>query len=465
MRDLEAMDVREVVDHLEKGSFTSVEYTEAAIGRLKSSADLGAILHFEEDTALASAQAADAARARGDAGRLCGLPLFVKDNINTLDLPTSGGTPALMDNRTTTDAGVMARLRKAGAFPLAKTNLHELALGITSNNAATGPVRNPHDPSLIAGGSSGGTAAAVALGILPVGLGTDTGGSCRIPASLCGVTGFRPTTGRYPSDGIVPISSTRDTAGIIGRTTDDICEVARTITERGQLECEQIDIRDTTIGIPRQRFFDDLEPYVAGVIEEQIEALGRAGATIREIPSQDMYNIWKLNDAFSFTVVLYEVIRELPEYLAAHAPHVSLEQLIEQVASPDVAGLLRSQLGEDAVTEAQYQGVVRNNRLAMSGIYEDIFSKFNLDAILYPTTPLTARPVGQDETVELNGRQVPVFQTYFRNSDLGSNLGVPGLSLPCPVSGLPVGLEVAALAGDDPQLLSLGKAIERVMAG
>lgn len=457
------MSVIDVLTQLERGKISSREYTQEAIGRLKASSGLGAILHFDEEKALAAADAADAARTHKVGGRLCGLPILVKDNINTEDLPTSGGTPALMGNRTPEDAGVMSRLREDGAFPLAKTNLHELALGITSNNAAAGPVRNPHDAELIAGGSSGGTAAAVAAGILPVGLGTDTGGSCRIPAALCGVVGFRPTTGRYPSHGIVPISHTRDTAGIIGSEVNDICEIAKTVTARGLLECDKVSIRDVTIGIPRPRFFDNLEPYVARVIEEQIETLSRAGARIREV---DFEGIWSHNDAFSFTVVLYEVMRDLPDYLRTYAPKVSFEALLEQIASPDVAGLLRSQLGDGAVPEEAYKIAMQHHRPRMEAIYEDLFSLENLDAVLFPTTPLTARPVGHDETVELNGVQVPTFPTYIRNADLGSNIGVPGLSIPCPVGdGLPVGLEIDGLKGDDPHLLTVGKEIERVLKG
>lgn len=463
MADLARMGTADLLRLMERRVISSEEYTQDAITRLNATAGLGAILHFDEERALASARAADAEREHGVAGHLCGLPVLVKDNINTEDLPTSGGTPALMGNRTREDAGVMARLREQGAFAFAKTNLHELALGITSNNSATGPVRNPRDTDLIAGGSSGGTAAAVAAGILPVGLGTDTGGSCRIPAALCGVAGFRPTTGRYPADGIVPISHTRDTAGIIGREVNDICEIAKTVTARGQLDCERVSIRDVTIGIPRPRFFENLEPYVARVVDEQIEALSRAGAKIRDV---DLEGIWEHNDAFSFTVVLYEVMRDLPDYLRTYAPKVSFDALLDQLASPDVAGLLRSQLGDGAVPQEAYDIAMRHHRPRMEAIYEDLFSQENLDAVLFPTTPLTARPIGQDETVELNGVQVPTFPTYIRNSDLGSNIGVPGLSIPCPVGdGLPVGLEIDGLKGDDPHLLAMGKEIERVMAG
>ena len=140
---------------------------------------------------------------------LSGLPVVAKDNINTTIYPTSAGTQALLEQTPANDAGVVEKITNAGGFIGAKAGMHELAFGITSNNAVTGPVRNPKNTDMIPGGSSGGTAAAIAAGIFPAGLGTDTGGSCRIPAALCGIVGFRPTTGRYDGKGIVPIPHTR----------------------------------------------------------------------------------------------------------------------------------------------------------------------------------------------------------------------------------------------------------------
>ena len=158
---------------------------------------------------------------------LHGIPILVKDNINTVDFLTTGGTPALANHQPSADAGVITRLKNAGALIVGKTNMHELAFGITSNNAFTGAVHNPYDRKLITGGSSGGSAAAVSAHIVPVSLGSDTGGSNRIPASLCGVCGFRPTTGRYPGDGLINLSKTRDTVGIFAHSVSDIALARR----------------------------------------------------------------------------------------------------------------------------------------------------------------------------------------------------------------------------------------------
>ena len=163
-------------------------------------------------------------------GALHGLPILIKANIATANVPTSAGTPALRDYRPASDAPVVARLFSAGAILLGKTNMHELAYGITSNNGAFGAVHNPYNPALIPGGSSGGNGAAIAARMCPAGLGTDTGGSVRIPAALCGIVGLRPTVGRYSGAGIVPLSRTMDTAGPMARSVEDLVLLDSVIT-------------------------------------------------------------------------------------------------------------------------------------------------------------------------------------------------------------------------------------------
>ncbi|MEC9310952.1 MAG: amidase family protein, partial [Pseudomonadota bacterium] len=179
----------------------------------------------------------------------------------------------------------------------------------------------------------------------------------------------------------------------------------------------------------------------------------------------DFDGIWPHNEAFSFPVVFYEVMRDLPAYLAEHAPEVSFETLIKGIGSPDVAGAIGSQLGDEAMPEAAYRAAMDVHRPAMRQIYGKVFEDNGLDAIVFPTTPLPARPIGEDETVNLNGDQCPTFPTYIRNTDLGSNIGAPGISLPCPVSsGLPVGIEFDGLPGKDRALLALARAAEKSMA-
>ena len=457
-RDLQELSATEAVAAFRDGTVSPAAYAEALADRAEAQAHLNAVQTL--DRACLVRTATEAFQADPSAP-LAGLPVIAKDNINTTAYPTSGGTRALLAHTPETDASVVTRIRRAGGFVGAKAAMHELAFGITSNNAVTGAVRNPHDPALIPGGSSGGTAAAIAAGIFPAGLGTDTGGSCRIPAALCGIIGYRPSTGRYPGQGVVPISHTRDTVGPLARQMRDIVLMDRVLS--GDVPADDgAKIGDFTLGVPRQMFYEALDPHVAATVEAQLSALSAKGAKLVEVSFEP---IWPHNEAFSFPVVFYEVMRDLPAYLADHAPDVSFDELVAGIGSADVAGAIGSQLGEGAMPEAAYRAAMDQHRPEMRRIYRQVFADHGLDAIVFPTTPLPARPIGEDETVTLNGAQVPTFPTYIRNTDLGSNIGAPGISLPCPVGGgLPVGLEFDALPGQDRALLALAWAAEKAMA-
>lgn len=457
-QDLSKLDGVATIAAFKSGAVTPAAYAEGLIERSAQHSQLNAIQSF---AAIALGPDILEAIDATPEGALAGLPVLAKDNINTNTYPTSGGTKSLLHHTPKTNAGVVNRIKGAGGFIAAKASMHELAFGITSNNAVTGAVRNPVDPDMIAGGSSGGTAVAVASGIFPIGLGTDTGGSCRIPAALCGVVGFRPSTGRYDSDGVLPISHTRDTVGTIARSVRDVALMDNVLSGKSA-DKGTVDLSQVTFGVPKDRFFDDLDPAIANAIETQLSVLSKAGAKLVDVSFEP---IWAHNDAFGFPVVLYEVMRDLPAYLAKHVPDTSFEDLIAGIGSPDVAGAFASQMGDDAMPQVAYDAAMNEHRPAMRKIYAQVFEDHGLDAIVFPTTPLTARPIGQDETVDLNGAQVPTFPTYIRNTDLGSNIGAPGISLPCPVtSGLPVGVEFDALPGQDRALLALAMAVEKAMA-
>jgi indoleacetamide hydrolase len=190
---------------MKAGDITAEAYAGALLARADSLKFLNTLIALDVEQVLQAAGSADLLRAAGrELGSLHGLPPLLKDNINTATLPTTAGTPGLRNNRPRQDAPVATALFRAGGMLFGKANMHELAFGVTSKNCAFGAVRNPYDPSKIPGGSSGGNASAVAARIVPAGLGTDTGGSVRIPAALCGVAGFRPTTARYPGPDTMP---------------------------------------------------------------------------------------------------------------------------------------------------------------------------------------------------------------------------------------------------------------------
>jgi Asp-tRNA(Asn)/Glu-tRNA(Gln) amidotransferase A subunit family amidase len=463
-KELVELTALEAVAALRAGELKAKAYVSALLRQASAVEHLNALIALDPDQVLATAHTADKRRARsGDVGPLHGLPVLIKDNINTTAYPTTGGTPALEGNRPPRNAEVVGRLLRAGAIPFAKTNLHELAVGITSNNAATGAIRNPYDPGKIPGGSSGGNASAIAARICPASIGTDTAGSVRIPAALCGIAALRPTVGRYPGTGdpdavtdFLTLSHTRDTPGPMARTVADVALLDAVITD-DDLTLRRRDLRGVRLGVDRTNFFENLDPDTESVISHALRRLQRCGVELIDMEVEDAQS---LNAAASLLAIGgFEAGLALPKYLAANGTGISLEQLSAGIASPDVRALF-SVVG--AIPEPVYLDAVQVQRPKLQDAYRQAFHRHHLDALVFPTTPLPARPIGQDETVELNGEQVPTFFTYIRNTDPGAGAGLPGVNIPAGLTpaGLPVGLELDGPAGSDRPLLALGLAIE-----
>lgn len=441
---------------------TATELVDALIA--KTGDDPGNVyISFDSEGALAAAAAADASVAAGDQlGPLHGVPIVVKDNIASQGLPTTGGTPALKGWVPAEDAPVLARLRSAGAILIGKTNLHELAFGITSNNAAFGAVANAYDPGRFAGGSSGGTGAAVGARLAPAGLGTDTGGSVRIPAALNGVSGLRPTVGRYPAGGIIPISATRDTAGPIARTVTDLILFDTVIT--GTVETiAPADLGSVRLGVP-SGLTENLSPETDRLFREALGTLEKAGVTLIDV---DISSELDLAAKAGFSIALWEVKRDLAAFLESSGSGLTLADVAAEVASPDVKFVFENLvLGDQAIPDDVYAAAVTDLRPLVQSGYADVFAQNRLDALVFPTTPLAAQAIsGSDMTVSLNGEDVPTFQTFIRNTDPGSIAGIPGLSLPIGLTaeGLPVGLELDGPAFSDRHLLALGLAVEAAL--
>jgi len=451
----------EALSALRDKRFSARSYAEAVLARSEALAGLNVFISQDGDALLAAAEQADERLAAGEAGPLLGLPLAVKDNIDTADMPTTGGTPSLRDWIPPANAPVMQALLDAGAMLAGKANMHELAFGITSNNATFGAVGNPYDPTLIPGGSSGGTAAAVAARIVPAGLGSDTGGSCRIPAALTGCVGFRPSLGRYSQAGVIPISHTRDTIGPFARSVADIALLDGICAGEG-LPAFDKPIEELRIGVPATYFYENLDYELEIVVAKALERFRMEGVQLIDV---DIENIQVLNETISFPIALFEVLRELGAYLYTHDNTLSLPDLVEQAAGPDVKGLLTSLMGDNAVPAGLYREVIAKGRPALQRAYAGYFADNQLDALVVPTTALPARPIGQDETVDLNGEQVPTFMTYIRNTDPPSNAGLPCLSVPAGLteSGLPVGIEFVGPAGGDAVVLHIASLFEAIV--
>lgn len=439
---------------------TCVAEVTALITRTQEHAGLNGYVEFDAQGLLEQAGAADLRIAAGEDLPLLGVPIALKDNIDASGFASAAGTPALQGRHPRHEAEIVLRLRAAGALIAGKTTMHELAFGITTNNAFTGAARNPWNPALSAGGSSGGSGVVVAAGLVPAAIGTDTGGSIRVPSALCGLVGWRPSVGRVPGHGIAPISTTRDTAGPMARHVAD-CRLIDGVLSGDHSAPQAVALPGLRIGLPRERFWEDLEPGVQDACTEALERLRAAGVEFVELtlPGLD-----EANAIASFPISFYEFVRDMRSYLRTAERGVDFETLVTQIRSPDVAAILQPLLGAGAVTPQAYREALAA-RARLQQIYAQAFASHGLAALMFPTVPLTARPLGQDDTVMNNGRQVPTFHTFIRNTEPGTNAGIPGITLPAGFSGgMPVGLAMDGPSGSDRQLLAMAAAVEHQMA-
>ena len=347
--------------------------------------------------------------------------------------------------------------------------MHELAFGVTSDNYYFGSVKNPVDPTLIAGGSSGGSAAVVAAGIVKIALGTDTGGSCRIPASLCGVYGFRPTSKRYSSEGVVPLALTRDTIGLLGDNLEDIKLFDGIITSGNANDTSTpISFRKLyrftnklRLGVSKHYFFSSMSNEVRIGVESVLATLS-ANDKI-ELVYEDMIGKVIESRKYHWDMYVHEVSTDLPKFLDEYKTGVSIEKLIDEIASPDVKTLLKESrkkflAGE---TETPYRESLKE-RIYIKDSYEAFLDEHKLDAMMYPTTPIEAKTIKEcDPNNVQDGKQAPTVQTYFHNTDPGAYAGIPSISLPLAKTskGLPIGIQLETFENHDRQLFEIARIV------
>jgi aspartyl-tRNA(Asn)/glutamyl-tRNA(Gln) amidotransferase subunit A len=433
---------------LREGKFSVSEITADTLKRIhERNPALNAFILVMDEAARGQASELDRELAAGrDRGPLHGVPLSVKDLFDVAGTPTTAASRVREGHVAAADAAVIVRARAAGAVIVGKTNLHEFAFGTTNDESAFGPARNPHDPARSPGGSSGGSAASVAAGMALGTIGSDTGGSIRIPAAACGVVGLKPTFGEVSLAGAVPLSRSLDHAGPLASTVADTALLYRALTGDPGLQGDPAGLKARlTFGVPRDYFCDLLDDEVRARFEEALDRLRASGWTLDDI---------RIEHA-SLTAPSYMPI----SFGEAAAYHARTIETVPHLYTPPVRQrieLARYVLAEDYVRAQEVREALRREvDAALEGRH----------ALVLPTLPIPAPTIGQ-ASAQIAGAKHPVRGLMLRLTQLFNLTGHPAISLPCGTSsaGLPCGLQLVGARGATNALLSVASAVEKALS-
>ena len=449
------MTILEAAQALRQRSVSSVELTEAALKSIAAlNPKLNAMLTVLEESAREEARAADQELARGvDHGPLHGIPVAVKDVFETRGVRTTCGSAIFKNHVPERDAAVVEKLRAAGAVLAGKTGMHELAYGITSDNPHFGTIRNPWDVDRIPGGSSGGSGAAVSAGMVFAAMGSDTGGSIRIPAAFCGTVGLKPTTGRVSRYGVMPLDFSLDHMGPLTRSVRDAAVTLQAIAgfdSRDETSSQErvppylpepgCSIRELRIGLPQNFYFERLDPDVNAAVQRMAalaESLGGHMIPVR-VPDIEALN------AVSRVILLAEASALMEKYIGNR----------DQFGS-DVLALFDQGRLLPATDYVNAQRLRRMMQREFAGLWKSV------DCLFTPTTPMAAPRIGE-KTVRL-GDSVEDVRLAATRLVRGVNvLGLPAISIPCgrDSRGLPVGLQIIGRPFDEALILRVAAALE-----
>lgn len=451
---LSAGTIIELSSRFKKSAVSPVEITQDCLRRIDElNPALNAFITVTAESALAEARAAEAEIARGHwRGPLHGVPVALKDIIDTAGIRTTSGSALHKDRIPSAGAEVVRRLKEAGAVILGKNNLHEFAYGGSSLVSYFGDVHNPRDVSRIAGGSSGGSAAAVAAGLCYAAIGTDTAGSIREPAALCGCVGLKPTYGRISTRGVIPLSWSLDHVGPITTSVGDAALVLQAIAGYDPGDLASVDVpvadyvaglressRGLRVGVPRAHFFEDLDPEVASALDQALAVITTLVKEVREV------GLEVPNDR---TV-------QAAESYAYHAENVGKTPELYQ---PETLRRIRSGERISAVDYIQRRHELDEGRRNIRVVFADV------DLLVTPTMPMPA-PAIADLKRDHDALR-PAELRLLRNTRPFNVWGLPAISVPCGFtrSGLPIGLQIAGLPWREDLVLCLACAYEQVTA-
>jgi aspartyl-tRNA(Asn)/glutamyl-tRNA(Gln) amidotransferase subunit A len=429
----------EAAPQIRERKLSSFELTRACLARIaKLDSELNAFITVTEDLAFEQAGQADAELASGHwRGPLHGIPIALKDLIDVAGIRTTAGSNQFRNRIATEDAAVVRQLRAAGAVIVGKNNLHEFAFGGSGMISAFGPTRNPWDLTRISGGSSSGSAAAVASGTCLVALGTDTAGSVRDPAALCGLVGYRPSTGVWSMDGVIPLRKSFDTLGLLTHTVEDALLTFGALAS-DPAHAELRPIEQIRVGVARDGFFDNLEPDIAKCIEEALGIVRSLTALMHEV---------KIEVGAKWTDFDVEIL-EYHHQMLADSP---------ELYQPGTLARLK---GCSRIPPAEFEQAQRELTAARS-VAEKVFDL--VDVVLTPTCLVAAAKVSDLETKSDKDLRAYEVRKLLGNAAPFSLLFWPSVSVPCGFTGegLPVGLQISARPGADALVLEVARAFEQ----
>jgi aspartyl-tRNA(Asn)/glutamyl-tRNA(Gln) amidotransferase subunit A len=466
--------VSDLAAMLSRRQTSAVELTQAALDTIDAGNEsIGAFLRPTPEIALAEAQEADRARARGAGGPLTGVPIALKDIISTAHIPTTCGSRILENYVPQYDATVTLRLREAGMVMVGKTNLDEFAMGSSNENSAFRPVRNPWDLDRVPGGSSGGSAAAVAARMVPAALGTDTGGSIRQPAAFTGTVGLKPTYGRVSRYGLVAFASSLDQIGPITRSARDAALLLQAIAGPDPLDSTALpapvpdyvemlsgDVRGLRLGVPREYFQEGMDPGVERVVRTAIDRLRDLGADVEETTLPHTHYALSTYYIVSPAEAMANLARYDGVRYGLSEPGANIWQMYANTREVGFGTEVKRRilLGTYALSAGYYDAYYRKAQQVRTLVRQDFERAFErFDALVAPTTPTTAFRLGERSNDPL---QMYLSDVYTVPANIA---GICGVSIPAGFDGgLPVGLQILGKPLDEGGILRIADAFQRV---
>lgn len=447
---------------IRRGDISSESYTAALLRRAHTFSDLGAFITIDEAAVLAAARACDTARATGSTAPLLGVPVAVKDSYLTQGLRTTLGIRSLENFVPARDAEVVRAIKDAGGIVFGKNNLVEMSYGLTGHNSHFGQAKNPHNPEHVTGGSSSGAGASVGAQIVPAALGGDTVGSIRVPASFCGVVGFKPSPGRWSGDGIAPISHTLDTAGVFARTVEDCALIDQVVTKAtSTVHGDWTGLRGIRLAYAPRQHLERINHEVEEHFKETIRRLCDAGAEVVEVDLGE--DFFAMTERSTWSIFFHETMESVAGFLRKNRIPSSFEDIYNELKPglKDAWGHLVLPSGAGFISHETYQTALDHDRPEIQRRFNMAFSSSGAQALIMPTTPCPAPTIEQQTKFTIAGQEVDDL-ALARHTVAGSIAGLPGISIPMGMSssGLPIGLEIDGKNGDDRKLLELARRVE-----